>query len=414
MRKKIEPGLLKIFRFIEILEAAVLLMLVILLELLNPEPQTRPTSHYYLNLIGCVLLIGYLSWPWLMRVLKGFYLPIALTIATITPILSNRLYLQTQLELNPNTLITNAWELIPLLFIPLVIMSWNYSMSAVFLFSILSGIFDLLLTTAVAVGLHLNLYTILGVIFIRTISLMAVGFLVVQLMDTQREQQHKLTEANLKLSLYANTLEQLAVSRERNRLARELHDTLAHTLSGLAVQLEALNTVLAPDEDEARGMLEHALLTTRNGLTETRRALRALRAPQLEDFGLKQALANLVQNVSERSSVQISTSLPDNLNSLPPHIEQGVYRIAQEALENVLKHANATESSLTISCRNHIFTMIIRDNGEGFQLHDAEVNDRLGLTGMHERAAVLGGSLSISSTPEDGTEIQLEIPDYDN
>ncbi|MBN1264448.1 MAG: sensor histidine kinase [Anaerolineales bacterium] len=413
MRKKIEPGLLKIFRFIEILEAVVLLMLVILLELLNTESQIRPTSHYYLNLIGCLLLIGYLSWPWLMRSLKQFYLPIALTIATITPILSNRLYLQIQLEQAPNLLITNAWELIPLLFIPLVIMAWNYNLSFVFLFSMLSGLFDFLLTTAVAVGLHLNMYTILGVIFIRTISLMAVGFLVVQLMDTQREQRHKLTEANLKLSLYANTLEQLAVSRERNRLARELHDTLAHTLSGLAVQLEALNTVLSPKETEAKIMLEHALHTTRSGLMETRRALRALRATQLDDFGLRQALSNLIQNVSERSSLHFTSSLPDAIDSLPPHIEQGVYRIAQESLENVLKHSNATESSLTISFEGHLFRMRIKDNGSGFQIHSAGLNDRMGLTGMHERAAVLGGSLAITSSPENGTEIQLEIPDYD-
>jgi len=286
MKKKIEPGLLNIFRFIKILEAVVLLMLVVLLELLNLESMIRPTNHYYLNLIGCIVLIGYLSWPWLLRKLKHLYLPIALTIATVTPILSNRLYLQLQLDQSPNILITNAWELIPLLFIPLVIMAWNYSLSSVFLFSILSGTFDFILTTAIAVGLHLDLYTILGVIFIRTISLMAVGFMVVQLMDTQREQRQKLTEANIKLSLYTNTLEELAVSRERNRLARELHDTLAHTLSGLAVQLEAINTILPPPETEVKVMLEHALHTTRSGLTETRRALRALRAAQLEDYGL--------------------------------------------------------------------------------------------------------------------------------
>lgn len=414
MRTKVEPGLLKIFRFIEILEAIVLLMLVVLLELLQKEASIRPTSHYYLNLIGCILLIGYLSWPWLHRKLRRFYLPIALTIATITPILSNRLYLQIQLAQNPNTLITNAWELIPLLFIPLVIMAWNYSLSSVFLFSILSGFFDFLLTTALAVGLHLDLYTILGVIFIRTISLMAVGFLVVQLMDTQREQRQKLTEANLKLNMYANTLEELAVSRERNRLARELHDTLAHTLSGLAVQLEALNTVLPPEQGETRQMLEHALHTTRSGLMETRRALRALRATQLENHGLRQALTNLVGSIRQRSGIDLDVCIPESLEQLPPHIEQAIYRIAQEALENVLQHSNATKTSLEISCENHTLEMVIRDNGEGFDTGNPDLNERMGLTGMHERAAVLGGLLHVQSSPGSGTKIRLEIPDYDD
>src|SRR5689334_14420819 len=106
------------------------------------------------------------------------------------------------------------------------------------------------------------------------------------LIQRQREQRAALADANRKLAQYAAATEQLAISQERNRLARELHDTLAHSISGAAVQLEAVQALWDVQPGEARQMLDQALEVTQNGLTEARRALHSLRASPLEDLGL--------------------------------------------------------------------------------------------------------------------------------
>jgi len=122
----------------------------------------------------------------------------------------------------------------------------------------------------------------------------------------------------------------------------------------------------------------------------------------------------MVRSVNERSELQITTHIPRLPESLPPHIEQGIYRISQEALENVIKHSDATETTLSITIDSQTLILEIRDNGTGFRLNNHELNDHMGLTGMYERAAVLGGLLDVSSEPEQGTRIRLEIPDYDH
>src|SRR5947208_742021 len=121
---------------------------------------------------------------------------------------------------------------------------------------------------------------------VRLMAVTGVGLVLAWLIDRQREQRAALAEANRKLAQYAAATEQLATSQERNRLARELHDTLAHSLSGVTVQLEAVQALWELNPMEARRMLDQALQHTRGGLNEARRALQALRASPLEDLGL--------------------------------------------------------------------------------------------------------------------------------
>ena len=216
--------------------------------------------------------------------------------------------------------------------------------------------------------------------------------------------------ANLRLSQQALVQDQLAVSRERNRLARELHDTLAHTLSGLTVQLEAIHTILETEQKEVNDMLEKALFTARNGLEETRRALKALRAEPLEDLGLQLALKNLVSNTQSRTRLNIHLSLSDNLIPFTQEEEQMIYRITQEALENIIHHANARNVWLGIDQKSGKSILSIRDDGAGFdQSMLTKKNDRLGLKGMRERAEMLNACLEIESQPDQGTLIQLKL-----
>ena len=114
-------------------------------------------------------------------------------------------------------------------------------------------------------------------------------------MTRLREQGELLRQANAQLTHYASTLENLTVSRERNRMARELHDTLAHTLTGLSVTLETVKAYWDVDEDKARGLLDKSLETTRTGVEETRRALKSLRASPLEDMGLTLAIQKMAE-----------------------------------------------------------------------------------------------------------------------
>jgi signal transduction histidine kinase len=230
---------------------------------------------------------------------------------------------------------------------------------------------------------------------------------------SQRIQRQALLDANVKLSQYARTAEQLATSRERNRLARELHDTLAHTLSAQTVNLEAIKLMIPSEKSEIHAMLAQSLDNTRKGLAETRRALKDLRSKQLEDLGLGIALRHLAQDIAQRGTLRLEIDLPDRLPDLPSQTEQSLYRIAQEALENVVRHANANSISLRLAQDGSALCLSIADDGDGFNVDDPTVSERLGIRGMAERAALAAGSIQVQSQPGGGTVVNftVEVPD---
>jgi signal transduction histidine kinase len=238
-----------------------------------------------------------------------------------------------------------------------------------------------------------------------------VGDVISQLIETQRKQRKELLQANLHLSQHAETLEQLATSRERNRLARELHDTLAHTLSGLAVNLEAIRIKLGDTEEhqEIHQMLTHSLENTRTGLTETRRALKDLRVKQLDDLGLPLALQNLAQETALRANFDLTSEIEHDLPDISPHDEQCIYRIAQESLKNISQHAQASQVRIRLSKDQHHLRLEIEDDGVGFPAEAIDPHNSLGLSGMKERARTAGGELTISSAPQSGTRILFSL-----
>jgi two-component system NarL family sensor kinase len=190
-------------------------------------------------------------------------------------------------------------------------------------------------------------------------------------------------------------------------MARELHDTLAHSLSAVAVQLEAVDSALTTAPDEARTILGKALAQTRSGLTETRRAMQELRASPLDDLGLALAIQNLALITAQRAGVVATVELPERAPNLSPAVEQGVYRIAQEALTNAARHAGATQLKVTLAC-NGAVALTIADNGRGFDT-ETVAGDHMGVQLMRERAAMLGGILEIASAPGAGTTVRLVI-----
>jgi two-component system sensor histidine kinase UhpB len=193
----------------------------------------------------------------------------------------------------------------------------------------------------------------------------------------------------------------LAQEGERRRIAQELHDQVGQTLTGVMLQVEALAGTIP---EEFREQLEELRATAREGIEDVRRIARRLR-PEALDLGLKHALAALAAAFSE--SVRIERWLDDG----PPLSEERelvIYRVAQEALTNVARHANAAHVQLRLKRTNEQIVLSVRDDGQGLP-HDALLSTQ-GIRGMRERATLIGGELSITGNPGNGTVVQLSIP----
>jgi two-component system NarL family sensor kinase len=214
--------------------------------------------------------------------------------------------------------------------------------------------------------------------------------------------------------LFAQSVE-FGAAEERNRLAREIHDTLAQGLTAIALQLETAEALLDEPATEAdarriRRAVGQALALTRANLEEARRSVLDLRATPLEGRTLAQALKMLaVQQEQAQRNLRVKLDVTGENRPLPVHIEAGLYRIAQEALTNVARHAGARHIRLRLATLSDRVQLIVQDDGRGFDLSQA-LPDHYGLIGMNERAKLLGGQLDIQSSPGAGTRIDVVIP----
>ncbi|MFL6293863.1 MAG: ATP-binding protein, partial [Thermoanaerobaculia bacterium] len=204
--------------------------------------------------------------------------------------------------------------------------------------------------------------------------------------------------------LHARRLE-AAQTEERNRLAREIHDTIAQDLTAIAFQLEAAEALLAQqtEPERVRRSVTAALDLTRKGLEEARRSVLDLRAAPLEGRTLPAALAELT------SEAGVTFESPPALVPLPPAVEVGLYRIAQEAIQNALRHAAAAHVALRLETSADRVRLTVQDDGKGFP-EGTDSSGRFGLIGMQERARLLGGSFQVESSPGAGTRITAEVP----
>jgi signal transduction histidine kinase len=426
----LEPGLLLVFRVYTFLRfgAMVLVASIFLGGMGVPfELKFVPTATLFVLEMG--FLIVYLYSPWIRRRLGAAYLPLGLVIATLGPIVEMRAVF----SVAPIDHLGEFWLIFPFLTVPLILSAWQYSLREVTLFCLGTAALDLSLVLLFQPG-RANFDTVLsgGSILSRTLFFMVIGYIVSTLMEAQRQQRQELAEAHRGLVRYAATLEHLTTVRERNRLARELHDTLAHTLSSLAVEMDALSVIWQSDAPRARSLLDRALATTRSGLDETRRAMQALRASPLEDLGLVPALRALAAHAAERGALTLTFDAPNHLRGLSPEVEQIVYRVAQEALENVIRHAQAQTVNLSLALhaaavheegapanrQRATLTLTIADDGLGYEgatpTSDGDPLDwqGLGIQGMQERAALIGGIFTVENRPGGGTVVilQAELP----
>jgi signal transduction histidine kinase len=203
---------------------------------------------------------------------------------------------------------------------------------------------------------------------------------------------------------------QLAVVEERQRLARELHDSVTQALYGMTLYAEAMARQLDSDKVElAKEQLQELQNTAQEALREMRLLIFQLRPPDLEKDGLVTVLRNRLEAVEARAGLNMEFRV-DHEVRLPLEIEEGLYRIAQEALNNTLKHAASHEVVVSLITEGPTIVLEIRDDGIGFDPEAGLQNAGLGLDGMYERAAEIGGKLMMESTPNAGSTIRVEVP----
>jgi signal transduction histidine kinase len=202
---------------------------------------------------------------------------------------------------------------------------------------------------------------------------------------------------------------------ERRRLARELHDGLGQTLTALTHQLERLQQKLdgrASKEEEAR--LADSVEMARLALKETRELSRLLRPPVLDDLGLTSGLSWLARTLEQRAGLHVELALSGIEERFDPELETLVFRIVQESLTNVLRHAGSDRARVAVSRSGGILGLRISDGGRGFDAHSAlaggEAATSSGLRGMRDRLELFGGQLEIISAPGQGTLVSAIIP----
>lgn len=203
----------------------------------------------------------------------------------------------------------------------------------------------------------------------------------------------------------------LGAAEERNRLAREIHDTLAQGLTATALQLESADALLdvSSNAEKARQPLRRALSLTQSNLEEARRSVLDLRAAPLEGRSLSEALEALVDRWEAEQGVGASYRAVNGGRPLPPNVEAGLYRICQEALTNVARHAEAGRVTVRLVAIPEQVQLTVEDDGRGFDASDMP-GDHHGIVGMSERARMLGGALDIRSSPGAGTRVEVAVP----
>lgn len=202
---------------------------------------------------------------------------------------------------------------------------------------------------------------------------------------------------------------QSAVVAERNRMARDIHDTLAQGFTSVILQLEAVGEATSQRlAGKAGEHLTRASELAREGLREARRSVWALRPQTLEEKDLCEALKELIQKMTEGTSVQAHFTVQGEPRELPPEWEENLLRIGQEVLTNVLRHAQATKFNAQLAFDKGEVRLNLRDNGSGFD--PIRRHDGFGLQGMRERVEGMGGQLSIQSAEGEGTTISIALP----
>lgn len=260
-----------------------------------------------------------------------------------------------------------------------------------------------------AVGPLVSLATSVGIVYALT-ALIRERIQREELFQELSTAHRELRDAHQRLRLSAAREADMATLRERNRLAREMHDSLGHALVSIAIKLEAAQYLYPVDAPRALAETTETTALVRSTMTDLRHSLAGLRPAPLEEHALGDALAELARSTEQRSGVQAICSVEARADSLDRAQQEAFYRVGQEALTNVAKHAHATHVAVSFTVQDALATLEVADNGVGLGAAERGGPDRYGLLGMRERVDALGGSLTLGPRPGGGTVLRASIP----
>ncbi len=216
----------------------------------------------------------------------------------------------------------------------------------------------------------------------------------------------ELEVANQRLREYALQVEELAITRERNRLAREIHDGVGHYLTTIHMQIQAARAVSASDPNRAQEVLSHAQNLSQEALADIRRSVAALRAGPEDSLPLPERIYKMVQNY-EMGGLSAELKVNGSPRRLPPPANLTIFRAAQEGLSNASKHANASRVSILLDYSDpEMVRLSIQDDGQGTD----HLDGGFGLMGLRERVNLLAGEYQVDSTPGQGFRLLVGVP----
>ena len=262
--------------------------------------------------------------------------------------------------------------------------------------SVLLGIKNML------VSLNTFLFLVYMILMVR--SQMSEKERILSLNEELNEANEKLRQANVQLEEYAREAERMVETRERNRLAREIHDTLGHALTGIITGLEACTVLLDVAPEAAKEQLKAIGEVARQGMTDVRRSVKALRPDMLEKFELKEALESTVREMRQATSAEITYECKTGLNGFDDDEEEIIYRIVQESITNSIRHGKAEKIHIVIDREYNMLRIRIQDNGLGCK----EIKKGFGLHHMQERLNMLQGELYCNG--DHGFVVEARIP----
>jgi signal transduction histidine kinase len=224
---------------------------------------------------------------------------------------------------------------------------------------------------------------------------------------TERQSRDRLSLANDRLRRYALLVENQATLQERNRIAREIHDSVGHALTAQSIQLENVAMWLPENVDRAEEHLQKARGLGKEALQNVRQSVATMRQPPLQGQSFHEAIQKLVQEFERNTGIPAAMQI-QKTQGLPADIAIALYRIVQEAITNIAKHSQATQVNLVLRKTLTEIELIVEDNGQGFD--PTQNTTGFGLQSMRERTEALGGLFYLNSQPSQGCRLHLNIP----
>ena len=250
-------------------------------------------------------------------------------------------------------------------------------------------------------GMHIVAETLvfgLGVFFILQLTIKVLS---------ERQMRHKLANANEQLKEYSQKIEELATVQERNRIARDIHDSLGHALTSLNIQMQTAVKLWDKEPTQAHSFLTQAQSLGKTAMQEVRKSITTLREDAKDERPLEAIIETLVDDYRKGTGLLICTNIT-RCGSVSKPIAKTIYRIVQESLTNIFKYAEATEVRVELKTTPEELNLIIEDNGKGFNAR--QKRSGFGLKGMQERVSTVNGLFQLTTAPNKGCRIEVKIP----